>query len=99
MVDVQYMRHFLAVASHPTVQAAAESLHLTQSALTKSIARFESELGAARFDRWRTERVRREGSERRTTDRTPGTRGQIQMRLRRLTPRKPLCLSPRCFLV
>ena len=58
------MRHFLAVASHSTVQAAAESLHLnlTQSALTKSIARFESELGAARFERWRTERVRRVAS-------------------------------------
>jgi len=51
MVDIRHLRHFLAVASHPTVQAAADSLHLTQSALTKSIARFEDELGAPLFDR------------------------------------------------
>ncbi len=51
MVDLRHIRHLLAVASHPTVQAAAESLHLTQPALTKSIARFEDELGAKLFDR------------------------------------------------
>lgn len=51
MVDIRHLRHFLAVANHSTVQAAADSLHLTQSALTKSIARFEDELGAPLFDR------------------------------------------------
>jgi len=39
------------VASHSTVQAAADALHLTQPALTKSIARFEEELDAKLFDR------------------------------------------------
>ena len=51
MVDLRHIRHFLAVASHPTVQAAADAIHLTQPALTKSIARLEDELGAKLFDR------------------------------------------------
>lgn len=51
MIDLRHLRHFLAVVSHPTVQAAADALHLTQPALTKSIARFEEELGARLFDR------------------------------------------------
>ena len=51
MIDLRHVRHLLAVASHPTVQAAADSLYLTQPALTKSIARFEEELGAKLFDR------------------------------------------------
>jgi DNA-binding transcriptional LysR family regulator len=51
MIDVKRLRHLLAVATHPTVQAAADSLHITQSALTKSIARFEDELEAPLFDR------------------------------------------------
>ena len=51
MLDLRHVRHLLAVASHSTVQAAADALHLTQPALTKSIARFEEELGAKLFDR------------------------------------------------
>jgi DNA-binding transcriptional LysR family regulator len=51
MIDLRHVRHLLAVASHSTVQAAAETLHLTQPALTKSIARFEEELDANLFDR------------------------------------------------
>jgi len=51
MIDLRHVRHLLAVASSPTVQAAADALHLTQPALTKSIARFEEELGAKLFDR------------------------------------------------
>jgi DNA-binding transcriptional LysR family regulator len=51
MIDLRHVRHLLAVASQPTVQSAAETLHLTQPALTKSIARFEEELGAKLFDR------------------------------------------------
>lgn len=50
-IDLRRVRHLLAVASHPTLQAAADALHLTQPALTKSIARFEEELGAKLFDR------------------------------------------------
>lgn len=51
MIDLKRLRHLLAVTTHPTVQAAADSLHITQSALTKSIARFEDELEAPLFDR------------------------------------------------
>jgi DNA-binding transcriptional LysR family regulator len=51
VIDLRHVRHLLAVASHPTVQAAADALHLTQPALTKSLARFEEELGAKLFDR------------------------------------------------
>ena len=51
MIDLRHVRHLLAVASHGTVQAAADAIHLTQPALTKSIARFEDELGAKLFDR------------------------------------------------
>ena len=51
MIDLRHVRPLLAVASHRTVQAAADALHLTQPALTKSIARFEEELGAKLFDR------------------------------------------------
>lgn len=51
MIDTRPLRHLLAVANHSTVQAAAESLHLTQSALTKSLARFEEAIGVQLFDR------------------------------------------------
>ena len=51
MIELRYVRHLLAAASHSTVQDAADSIHLTQPALTKSIARFEEELGAKLFDR------------------------------------------------
>jgi DNA-binding transcriptional LysR family regulator len=51
MLELRHLRHLLAVTSHKTVQAAAEALHLTQPALTKSIARFEEELDAKLFDR------------------------------------------------
>jgi DNA-binding transcriptional LysR family regulator len=51
VIDLRHVRHLLAVASHPTLQAAADALHLTQPALTKSIARFEDELGEKLFDR------------------------------------------------
>jgi DNA-binding transcriptional LysR family regulator len=50
-IDLKRLRHLQAVAVFPTVQAAADSLHITQSALTKSIARFEAELDAPLFDR------------------------------------------------
>lgn len=51
MIDLRHIRHFLAVATHPTVQAAADAIHITQPALTKSIARFEEELDEKLFDR------------------------------------------------
>lgn len=51
MLDLRHIRHFLAAASHATVQEAADELCITQPALTKSLARFEDELDAKLFDR------------------------------------------------
>ena len=51
MINLRHIQHLLAVASHSTVQAAADAMHLTQPAITKSIARFEEELGGKLFDR------------------------------------------------
>jgi DNA-binding transcriptional LysR family regulator len=51
MIELRQIRHLLAVAAHPTVQDAADAILLTQPALTRSIARFEEELGAKLFDR------------------------------------------------
>src|SRR6056297_3346908 len=51
MIDSRPLRHLLAVATYPTIQAAADALHLTQPALTKSISRFEDAIGEKLFDR------------------------------------------------
>ena len=51
MIDLRHIRHFLAAATHSTVQEAADVLCITQPALTKSVARFEEELGEKLFDR------------------------------------------------
>lgn len=51
MVDVRSLRHLTAVVKHQTVRDAAESLSITQPALTKSIARLEGQLGTKLFDR------------------------------------------------
>ena len=50
-LDIKRLKHLLAVAGSPTVQEAADTLHLTQSALTKSIQRLEEEVEAPLFDR------------------------------------------------
>ena len=51
MLDLRHIRHFLAAASHETVQDAADALCITQPALTKSLARCEEELDAKLCDR------------------------------------------------
>ncbi|MDX2480979.1 MAG: LysR family transcriptional regulator [Desulfuromusa sp.] len=45
------LRHFLAVAKHNNVSAAAEALHISQPALTKSIKQLESTIGVQLFER------------------------------------------------
>lgn len=47
------LRHFLLVAEHGTLTAAARHAHLTQPALTASIQRLEGQLGAKLLDRGR----------------------------------------------
>jgi DNA-binding transcriptional LysR family regulator len=45
------LRHFLAVLDHRGISAAAEAVHISQPALTKSIRQLEATLGVALFER------------------------------------------------
>jgi DNA-binding transcriptional LysR family regulator len=49
--ELRHLRHLVAVHERGTLQGAAEVLHLSQSALTKSIQRLEETLGAPLFER------------------------------------------------
>jgi DNA-binding transcriptional LysR family regulator len=50
-MDVNRLRHFLAVLDHGSIGRAAEALHLSQPALSKSIRRLEDSLKARLIDR------------------------------------------------
>jgi len=49
--ELRQLRHAVALAEHRNFARAAESLHLTQSALTRSIQALEAKVGARLFDR------------------------------------------------
>ena len=49
------LRHFLAVIDHGRISAAAEAVHISQPALTKSIHQLETSLGVPLFERRHTE--------------------------------------------
>lgn len=51
MVELRLIRNALALARHRSFARAAESLHLTQPSLSRSIASLESQLGVKLFDR------------------------------------------------
>ncbi|MCP5488378.1 MAG: LysR family transcriptional regulator [Verrucomicrobia bacterium] len=51
MVELQHLRHFLAVLQTGNFNQAARQLHISQPALTKSIQRMEELLGHPIFDR------------------------------------------------
>ncbi len=57
MLELVQLSHLIAVSKHSTISAAAESLHLSQPALTRSLQRLEAELGVALFDRKRNRAV------------------------------------------
>ncbi|KPL96819.1 LysR family transcriptional regulator [Vibrio splendidus] len=50
-IDVKYLRTFSHVARHRSFTAAAESLYLTQPAVSQHIKKIESKIGATIFDR------------------------------------------------
>lgn len=53
MFDRRHLRHAIGLASHGNYARAAEALHLTQPALSRSIQNLEEELGVQLFDRSR----------------------------------------------
>ena len=53
MIDLRHLRHALALAEHRNFARAAEALHLTQPALSRSIQALESHFGETLFDRSR----------------------------------------------
>lgn len=50
-MELSQLRYFMAVAQCGSMSRAAEQLHVTQPALSKSIAKLETELGCQLFDR------------------------------------------------
>ena len=55
MIETRHLRHLLALAEHRNYARAADALHLTQPALTRSIQALEASLDAQLFDRGRGE--------------------------------------------
>ncbi len=53
MIELAQLKQLIRVSEEGTISAAAESLHLSQPALTRSMQRLENELGVALFDRKR----------------------------------------------
>lgn len=53
MPELNQLRQLLAVAEHGTLSAAAEALHISQPALTRSMQKLEEEFGVALFERTR----------------------------------------------
>jgi DNA-binding transcriptional LysR family regulator len=51
MIELRKIRHIVAVAQHRGFARAAEALHITQSALTKSVQAVEAHLGITLFER------------------------------------------------
>lgn len=54
MIDLRRLRHFSVLVQHGNFHRAAESLHLTQPALTRSIQALEAHVGALLLTRHRT---------------------------------------------
>lgn len=54
MLDINRLRHAVIIAEHGTFGSAAHALHMSQSALTRSIQSLESEFGVKLFERGRS---------------------------------------------
>lgn len=53
MISLRQLQHLLAVAEHRNFGRAADALHITQPALSRSIQVIEAIVGASLFDRSR----------------------------------------------
>ncbi|GAB3099620.1 LysR family transcriptional regulator [Aestuariicella hydrocarbonica] len=51
MITLKHLHHLRAIIQHRTILGAAEALHLTQSAMTRSLLALEDSLGVKLFDR------------------------------------------------
>lgn len=51
MIELRHLRHLLAVAEHGNFSRAADAVHLTQPALSRSIQALEADIGAVVFER------------------------------------------------
>lgn len=60
MLDLRQLRMLTAVYEHGSLSAAAEALHVSQPALSRSMQQLEAELGVTLFDRRRNRLVFRE---------------------------------------
>ncbi|BFM15772.1 LysR family transcriptional regulator [Maricurvus nonylphenolicus] len=54
MISVKHLRHLNAIIQHGTIHGAAEALHITQPALTRSLHTLESSLDIQLFERAKT---------------------------------------------
>ena len=50
-IELRHLRHALALAEHGNFARAAEALHLSQPALTRSLQALEAQVGEQLFDR------------------------------------------------
>ncbi len=51
MITVKQLQHLLAIIEHKTIHSAADSLHLTHTAVTRSLNNLEQDLGVPLFER------------------------------------------------
>jgi DNA-binding transcriptional LysR family regulator len=51
LIELRQLRQLLALAEHGNFSRAAEALHITQPALSRSIQSLEASVGAILFDR------------------------------------------------
>lgn len=51
MPDIYQLEHLISIAEYGTLSKAAEELHLSQSALSRSMQKLESDLQVALFER------------------------------------------------
>ena len=53
MIELEQLQQLIAVSEYGTLSSAADAMHLSQPALTRSLQRLEAELGVSLFDRKR----------------------------------------------